>query len=138
MYSWVPHSGLLMVRRRACAVSNHACKLSLILRDAREGGLRRMRAACEAFPGCCAALSGSRLRDTGGALLVRGAPYARISRGSRLCGATAKLVKRRDERGVANREVGKSLSFLFAIRHSLLASSHSRSTMVTLAMPPPS
>src|SRR6202161_16065 len=67
-----------------------------------------------------------------------GATYGRSSRGSLLCGATAKLVKRRGEQGVVNREEGKSPSFLLAIRHSLLASSHSRSTMVTLAMPPPS
>jgi hypothetical protein len=35
-----------MVRRRACAVSNHEARdLSLILRDAREGALLRIRSS---------------------------------------------------------------------------------------------
>jgi hypothetical protein len=34
-----------MVRRRTCAVSNHGCKVSPILRDARKSALLRMRNA---------------------------------------------------------------------------------------------
>jgi hypothetical protein len=34
-----------MVRRRACAVSNHKAKVSLILRDARKSALLWMRTA---------------------------------------------------------------------------------------------
>jgi len=43
--SFVHRLRLLMVRRRACAVSNHEAKVSLILRDVRKSVLLTMRYA---------------------------------------------------------------------------------------------